>query len=209
MAFCISYNTRVIEKLDIVFRIIAIALFFARIGIWRLEEKRTIKAKPIARLTFKSLDYRTGARLAIGLVHLILLLQLFDLSILPITHNTIVFQLVGICLAVTAFAVGVMARKELGSNWAHASDYQIKKKHELVTSGVYRYIRHPIYTSMSLFIVGCELVALSSLFLPLGFLLFFMSYVQAKKEEKILLGHFGEKYEVYRSHSKMLFPYIF
>lgn len=197
------------EKLDIAFRATAILLFFARIIIWRLEEKRTDKVKPIARLTFKSLDYRTGARLAIGLIHLILFLQLLGLQILPITQNTLLFQMVGICIALLAFTIGVMARKELGTNWAHASDYQIKKKHELVTTGIYRYIRHPIYTSISLFIVGCELVALSYLFLPLLCVLLFTSYIQAKKEEKILLEHFGVEYKSYTKRSSMLLPYIF
>lgn len=119
------------------------------------------------------------------------------------------FQTIGICLAIIAFAIGVMTRRELGGNWAHASDYQIKKKHELITTGVYRYIRHPIYTSISLFIVGCELVALSYLFLPLLLIVFAASYIQAKKEEKILLDHFGNTYKAYMMHSSMLLPYIF
>jgi protein-S-isoprenylcysteine O-methyltransferase Ste14 len=197
------------EELNLLFRIIAIFLFFARIAVWRLEEKRTVVVKPITRYTFRSFDYRTVSRLAISLLHLIVLLQLFGWEVFTITQNILVFQMIGIFIAIVAFTIGVMARKELGANWAHATDYQIKRKHELVTTGIYHYIRHPIYTSISLFIIGCELVALSYLFIPLSVILFVASYFQAAKEEHILKEHFGKQYVAYAKRSKMLLPYLF
>lgn len=69
-------------------------------------------------------------------------------------------------------------------------------------------LQYPIYLGLILAIIGGELVAQSYLFL-LGFLLFFTSYLQGKREEKILYAHFGKEYMEYKQKTKMLIPFIF
>ncbi|MBI5452967.1 isoprenylcysteine carboxylmethyltransferase family protein [Candidatus Gottesmanbacteria bacterium] len=106
-------------------------------------------------------------------------------------------------------AISVSARRVLGTNWAHAAEYQIKKDHELVTSGIYKYIRNPIYTGLVIAITGAELVAKSYLFIFFALFGFWVAYIQAKREEKILQEHFGKEYSDYMKKSKTLIPFIF
>lgn len=135
-------------------------------------------------------------------------IQLLGFSLFPFPYGMAV-QCVGFVMAFTGVVISVMGRRELGVNWAHGGEYQVKNNQELVTTGIYRHIRHPIYLGVILAYVGGQIVAGS--YLSIIFLLLFMysSIVQAKREEKLLLHHFGEKYEDYMRQTKMLIPYIF
>src|SRR5688572_23667448 len=79
----------------------------------------------------------------------------FDQPLFYLGH--IVFWL-GLTLA-------VWSRQTLGKNWANAADFQIIPGQALVTAGPYRYIRHPIYVSLLLMLLGAELALHSSLIL--------------------------------------------
>ncbi len=104
--------------------------------------------------------------------------------------------------------VSISARIVLSTNWANAYEYQIKDKHELVTKGIYKYIRHQIYSGMWISFIGAEIIAGSWLWLFL-FLLLIPMYIQGRLEEKLLTAHFGEKYKEYMKHSYMFIPYVF
>jgi len=143
---------------------------------------------------------------SIGLGSLILV-QLVGFTILPFPHNPIL-QTVGFFLVLLGKGVSFTARITLGTNWTDSSEYQIKKKHDLITTGIYHYIRHPIYLGITLAATGAELVAQSYLFLPLFILLSLMNYRQGRLEEKLLVNHFGKDYEKYMKQSKMLIPFV-
>lgn len=142
------------------------------------------------------------------LVGLIFFLQLLGLNILPF-QRTIEIQITGLLLVLVGVGIGVSARNTLGTNWTHATEYQIKKNHDLVTDGVYAYIRHPIYVSLMLVYIGFEFILHSYLFILLGLIMFISAYIQGRKEEKLLQSHFGNKYMSYMKKSKMLIPFIF
>lgn len=137
-----------------------------------------------------------------------MLAQLLGWNLFQFQQN-IAVQSIGFFLASVGVIISMRARKTLGANWTQSSEYQIKKEQELVTSGVYRYIRHPIYLGIFLSFVGAELIAHSYLAIFFAFLLFFTSYRQGKKEESILKIHLGKEYEDYMKETKMFFPYIF
>jgi protein-S-isoprenylcysteine O-methyltransferase Ste14 len=94
-------------------------------------------------------------------------------------------------------------------NWAHGGEYQVKNNQELVTIGIYRYIRHPIYLGVMLAYGGGQIVAGSYLSMVFLVLFTYSSIVQAKKEEKLLLQHFGQEYEDYMRKTKMLIPFVY
>jgi protein-S-isoprenylcysteine O-methyltransferase Ste14 len=79
---------------------------------------------------------------------------------------------------------------------------------KLVTTGVYRYIRHPQYTGLLLLSFGmiAEWATLPTLIL---FPIMIVLYVRlARREEKDLQGEFGSHYEEYRKTTKMFIPFI-
>lgn len=85
----------------------------------------------------------------------------------------------------------------------------IEKTTHLVTTGAYRYIRHPLYTALLLFAFGAFLKHPT---LPAGLLLsvvIIAIYLTARQEEKENLENFGVAYAEYMQHTKMFIPWLF
>ena len=78
----------------------------------------------------------------------------------------------------------------------------------LVTCGIYRYIRHPLYASLFFFVWGVFLKNpwLPALFLATGASIFL--YLTAKFEEKLTLQKFGKAYAEYMRRTKMIIPFV-
>jgi protein-S-isoprenylcysteine O-methyltransferase Ste14 len=103
--------------------------------------------------------------------------------------------------------MAVWARRHLGRNWSRA--VRIGIDHELVRTGPYRLLRHPIYTAMLGMFLG---TAISSgqyhSLLGLGVLL--AAYLRKTRlEEKLLRHTFGAEYDAYRRKTWALVPLIF
>ena len=84
----------------------------------------------------------------------------------------------------------------------------LRQGHELVTSGPYALVRHPIYTGIMLAMIGAA-VTLSFLWLILFTLYFAYFIVSARTEEKMMLAQFPDTYPAYRRRTKMLIPFVF
>jgi protein-S-isoprenylcysteine O-methyltransferase Ste14 len=189
-------------------KIATLLLFLSWRIYWLITEKKADTEKPKTQKRpgfFSSLDLTRHGLWIVGVF--IFAQYIFGWTILPMNADTRI-SFLGFMLVVTGLGTCIIARKNLDTNWANAWEYQIKKKHELVTHGIYAYIRHPIYTGIVTACIGAELVVQSYLFVVF-FLFFFVSYSQAKKEEKILEDHFGKEYRDYKKRSKMLIPYLF
>ena len=136
-----------------------------------------------------------------------LVLQIFGVKIFVMPFSFEV-QIIGFILVLLGVGISVLGRVALGTNWTHAEEYQIKKHHRLVTSGIYKYIRHPIYTGLLLAGTGAALVAQSYLFIAIFIIWSVWGYNSGKREEKILEKHFGTKYVEYKKRTKMLIPFV-
>ena len=84
-----------------------------------------------------------------------------------------------------------------------------REKPEVIDTGVFRVIRHPIYTGALLFYLGaiCTTISIVSAIFWLGILVFYI--LIARYEEKILTEEFGETYRRYKKQTGMLFPRLF
>ncbi|MEI6532379.1 MAG: isoprenylcysteine carboxylmethyltransferase family protein [Candidatus Roizmanbacteria bacterium] len=134
-------------------------------------------------------------------------LQLLGWSILPWFHNDFI-EILGLILIGIGVGIAISARKVLDTNWAHASDFQIKKGHSLITSGPYKYIRHPIYTGLICAQFGVQYIVGSYVIFIIPLITIIGCLVSAIREEKILSDHFGLNYQQYKKHSYMFIPYI-
>lgn len=120
-------------------------------------------------------------------------------------------QLLGwIGMAATFFAgvIHVWSHMVLGRYYAQGLP-KIRQGHKLVTTGPYRYVRHPIYVSAILYFVATFLLAANWFFLMIFLTLIPGLYVFAKREEKVLIDHFGSEYSDYMKRSWMFIPMIF
>jgi protein-S-isoprenylcysteine O-methyltransferase Ste14 len=86
------------------------------------------------------------------------------------------------------------ARTTLGGNWS--SNVVIKEDHELIERGPYRYVRHPIYSSIILMVLGTVILwgRATALILVVGSAV--VLWVKLRKEERVLARHFPEAYSL-------------
>jgi protein-S-isoprenylcysteine O-methyltransferase Ste14 len=111
----------------------------------------------------------------------------------------------GLLLFALGLGFAIWARRHIGRNWGTPMSH--KDEPELVTSGPYRMVRHPIYSGILLAGVGSA-VALSWLLL-IAFALVGIYFVySATVEERYLIEQFPDTYPNYRRSTKMLVPFI-
>jgi protein-S-isoprenylcysteine O-methyltransferase Ste14 len=113
---------------------------------------------------------------------------------------------VGLTLFAAGLAFAVWARVHIGRNWG--TPMTEKDEPELVTSGPYRFVRHPIYTGIIVAGFGTAL-AFGWFWLVLVALSGAYFVYSATVEEKFLTEQFPEAYPAYKRSSKMLVPYLF
>lgn len=100
--------------------------------------------------------------------------------------------------------VNIKGRMNLGNNWAN--QVRIYKHQSLVQTGVYRWVRHPLYASLIWMFYAASIIYLNWLAFLLNTFIFipFMTY-RAKQEENLLSERFKE-YKMYKKNVGMFFP---
>jgi protein-S-isoprenylcysteine O-methyltransferase Ste14 len=97
------------------------------------------------------------------------------------------------------------AHTDLGTNWSLS--LEVRANHRLVTDGVYRKVRHPMYTSLLFFSIGEALVLPNFLAGPAYLVaMLVMIAFRLPSEERLMFDTFGAEYEAYRSRTKRLMP---
>lgn len=109
------------------------------------------------------------------------------------------------------FAIGIAI--QAFAMWQLRSFYTIrlnvKPDQALVTSGIYRRIRHPGYLSNLVAILGIGLAMSSIAMMILTIFIFVVIHFRINSEEKMLMSAYGDKYRHYRQQTWRLFPYIY
>jgi protein-S-isoprenylcysteine O-methyltransferase Ste14 len=113
---------------------------------------------------------------------------------------------VGLILFADGLAFAIWARLHIGRNWG--TPMSLKNDPELVTSGPYRYVRHPIYSGILLAGIGTA-VALSWAWLIAVALAGVYFVYSAIVEERNLTEQFPDTYPAYKHTTKMLVPFLF
>jgi protein-S-isoprenylcysteine O-methyltransferase Ste14 len=111
----------------------------------------------------------------------------------------------GLIVCLSGFALAVWARRHLGRNWGMPRS--LKEGHELVTTGPYRYLRHPIYTGILLASLGSALVNGPIWVIVFAGLAIYYGY-SARTEETLMLHQFPEQYAQYKRHTKAIIPFL-
>jgi protein-S-isoprenylcysteine O-methyltransferase Ste14 len=146
-------------------------------------------------------------RLVIGAVTVLILEQ---------SHTTNRFKFLESAFGPTAARIGVVvcglgiafaiwARVHLGKNWSASP--AIKENHELVTSGPYSFVRHPIYTGIAAAFIGSGLAG-GPAWLLSGVLLIVIFILRIPQEEKFMLQLFPNQYPAYKARTKALIPFV-
>jgi protein-S-isoprenylcysteine O-methyltransferase Ste14 len=99
---------------------------------------------------------RLLAAVKIGVL-LAILAQTLAPEVLPISGNASVLRAFGLALYTVGLATAVAGRIQLGWNWSDIEQAHVKRDHALVSHGLYRHVRHPIYAGDLLLLLGLEL----------------------------------------------------
>ena len=136
-----------------------------------------------------------------------IVVQIWLPDILPIATDSFGLRVVGASIYTIGLATAIAARFQLGENWANIETGQILKSQSVVASGIYAYVRHPIYIGDLLLLLGLEL-ALNS-WLMLGVLILApIVMLKAIREERMLADELPG-YDAYCQHSKRFIPFVF
>jgi methanethiol S-methyltransferase len=151
----------------------------------------------------------------ISIISLVLILK-FQLSInenklffFGVFQNIIALILVLSGIIVQLFAFKVFNKREfLGIEQLSINNDKIDKMKILIISGLYAYVRHPLYFGIILFSLGLLLFLANFSIILFNIITFAYLIVGTKLEEKKLIQEFGEDYKQYQKNVKMLIPYV-
>jgi len=121
------------------------------------------------------------------------------------SHTTSLVRDSGIVLCAIGLAFAVWARRHIGKNWGMP---MTSKEHpELVTTGPYALVRHPIYSGILLALLGSSLttgVFDLALLVIFGVYFLYCAYV----EEALMSKEFPDRYPEYKKRTKFLIPFV-
>lgn len=183
-----------------VMRIIITVLWSVFILYWLLSAvgaKRSIRDQHWLR--------SAGVRLLIMIITWLVFWLLAKQHLTFTASPTSFVMVIGTMLVATGIGLCLWARRCLGKNWGMPMS-RIESS-ELITTGPYRLIRHPIYTGLITAFIGTALAINWLLLLPFVLAAVYFVYC-AIIEEQTMIQKFPAQYPDYKSRSKMLIPFI-
>ena len=177
--------------------IIIVFLWILFLVVWAISSLRVKRTK------VRESRWMVLPRLAAVIV-IFLCVRRPELRMSPLPHNEITGA-VAVAVCAAGIALAFAARYHLGANWSPIP--AVKENHELVTSGPYRMIRHPIYSGMILAFVGTSFITAPAFWL--AFAILSVTFVaRCRTEEKMMEAEFPETYEAYEKTTWALIPYV-
>jgi protein-S-isoprenylcysteine O-methyltransferase Ste14 len=150
----------------------------------------------------------------------LLLVSLTGLGILPLFYiltgrpyfANYAFQPVlawlGLLFAIAALGLFHLTHRALGRNWSVSLD--VREDHKLVTDGIYRTIRHPMYSAFWLWAVAQALLLPNWIAGAAGLVGFgILFFGRVGREERMMMETFGNSYREYMARTGRVIPPIF
>jgi protein-S-isoprenylcysteine O-methyltransferase Ste14 len=170
--------------------------------VYWLDAARAGKAARTAESPF----YRVGRLLILAIAFTLLFSERIAVGFLGqrFVSASAVIAHAGFVIAIAGLGVALWARLHLGQYWSDM--VALKLDHQLIRSGPYATMRHPIYSGVLLGVAGTALV-LGEWRGVLAFALLLTNWtIKAKKEERILTVRFGSQFQEHSSRTGFLIP---
>jgi protein-S-isoprenylcysteine O-methyltransferase Ste14 len=145
------------------------------------------------------------AGVRIGLILIVLLLVRVRAFKAHVTTTDPWLEGIGLAVFLLGLALAVWARVYLGRNWGMPMSQKIDP--ELVTTGAYRKVRHPIYSGIILAMIG-TMIAVSLYWLVAVIVIAAYFIYSASVEERYMAERFPDSYPGYKRSTKMLIPFV-
>jgi protein-S-isoprenylcysteine O-methyltransferase Ste14 len=115
-------------------------------------------------------------------------------------------RVAGFTLVVAGLLLSMSAQRALGSNWLKGVG--LHRHHMLVTTGPYRYVRHPLYTGIAISQLGIALFSMNRWMDGACFFLACFFILRVPEEEALLSKRFGKQFELYCTQTGLFLPKI-
>jgi len=135
-----------------------------------------------------------------------LIIAVFQIGTLEYLEEYNTIRYIGLAVYLVFSWIQVWAFKTLGDNYSQ--EIMIKKKHELVTKGPFKMIRHPQYLCQILLDIGATAATLSYIVGGFALLEIPIYIMRASMEDKLLAKHFAEQFSEYKKKSGFMIPFI-
>jgi protein-S-isoprenylcysteine O-methyltransferase Ste14 len=184
-------------------RIYLLAGLIAHKALWEALKRRSSGSAAKQERQSLSLRLIKGAKIAILLG---VVAQTMAPDILPISSSPLWLRVTGVSIYTVGLIIAVLGRLQLGESWSDIETAQILRDQVLVSRGLYRYIRHPIYVGDLMLLAGLELSLNSWLALAVGLLAPVVLW-KAVREEKMLMESLPG-YDAYCAQTKRFIPFV-
>lgn len=134
-----------------------------------------------------------------------IVVQALGFDVLPISDRDSL-RTVGVIIYSIGLLTAVAARIQLGQNWSDIEKSYVKQDHELVAHGLYRYVRHPIYASDLLLLLGLELALNSWAVVGVVAVAIYVRRQAIREERKLLQTLPG--YQQYCRRTARFIPFV-
>lgn len=142
----------------------------------------------------------------LGLVPLVYVATGFPRAADHVFHPALAWA--GAAVAAAALAMFRLTHKALGRNWSVSLD--VREGHKLVSDGVYRHVRHPMYTAFWLWAAAQAMLLPNGVAGFSGLVGFGTLYaLRVGREERLMLDAFGDEYRAYANRTSRLIPWLY
>jgi len=115
-------------------------------------------------------------------------------------------RIIGLLFYLVFSWIQVFTVKGLGESYSQ--EILIQKNHKLVTTGIFRIVRHPQYLSQILMDLGAGVALLSYIVLPIAIIEIPFLIMRALMEERLLAKYFKDDFTAYKKKSGFIIPFI-
>lgn len=186
-------------------RLYLLAGLIAHKAVWEILKRRKAPstAKPAPKTQPMAVQLVKAVKVAILLG---IVAQTMLPEILPISQQPFLLRVVGVVVYTAGLLIAVIARFQLDNNWSDIETAQVLSHQQVVSNGIYGYVRHPIYVGDILLLFGLELSLNSWLVLGVA-LMTPVILLQAAREEKKLVETLPG-YDIYCRNTKRFIPFV-
>ena len=155
-------------------------------------------------------DRREWVILALLTVGLFILPAVYAVTGIPAALDRTFYPAVawlGVIAMLASLWLFQRSHKDLGRNWS--ASLKMREQHQLVTGGVYRYVRHPMYSSFFLLALAQVLLIPNWLAGGAGLIAVLVLYLfRVAREEKMMADQFGDAYQDYCARTARIVPWV-
>jgi protein-S-isoprenylcysteine O-methyltransferase Ste14 len=181
------------------------ALWLALVGYWALSAA-AVKRSIGRWIWWREIAVRLGLfALLMQALQVAVIFHALPNAALYMLNGSKLMGLVGFVLAAPGIGLAILARAHLGRKWA--TPLSNEQSSDLVTTGPYALVRHPIYGGMLLAMLGSAMGQCVLWLLPL--VVYGPHFILgARREERLLIEQFPDRYRSYMKQTKMLLPFV-